>query len=36
MAATHALGGENDAPSRNISRFLDSLADRLKIGVDLR
>jgi hypothetical protein len=36
MAATHALGGENDAPSRNISRFLDSLADRLKIGLDLR
>jgi Zn-dependent M28 family amino/carboxypeptidase len=36
MAATHALGGENDAPSRNISRFLDSLADRLKIGIDLR
>jgi Zn-dependent M28 family amino/carboxypeptidase len=35
-AATHALGGENDAPSRNISRFLDSLADRLKIGLDLR
>jgi len=34
--ATHALGGENDAPSRNISRFLDSLADRLKIGLDLR
>ena len=36
MAATHALGGENDAPSRNISRFLDSLADRLHIGLDLR
>ena len=35
-AATHALGGENDAPSRNISRFLDSLADRLNIGLDLR
>jgi len=34
--ATHALGGENDAPSRNISRFLDGLADRLKIGLDLR
>src|SRR4029079_9146388 len=27
---------ENDAPSRNISRFLDSLADRLNIGLDLR
>jgi acetylornithine deacetylase/succinyl-diaminopimelate desuccinylase-like protein len=36
MAATHSLGGENDAPSRNISRFVDSLADRLKIGLDVR
>jgi acetylornithine deacetylase/succinyl-diaminopimelate desuccinylase-like protein len=36
IAATHSLGGENDAPSRNISRFLDSLADRLKIGLDVR
>ena len=35
-AATHALGGENDAPSRNIARFLDSLADRLHIGLDVR
>ncbi|HET7604705.1 MAG TPA: M20/M25/M40 family metallo-hydrolase [Sphingomicrobium sp.] len=35
-AKTHSLGGENDAPSRNISRFLDSLADRLEIGLDLR
>ena len=34
--ATHSLGGENDAPSRNISRFLDSLADRLNIGLDVR
>jgi len=34
--ATHSLGGENDAPSRNISRFLDSLADRLKVGLDVR
>jgi Peptidase family M28 len=33
---THSLGGENDAPSRNISRFLDSLADRLNIGLDVR
>ena len=33
--ATHSLGGENDAPSRNISRFLDSLADRLSIGLDV-
>ena len=35
-ASTHSLGGENDAPSRNISRFLASLADRLKIGLDVR
>jgi hypothetical protein len=35
-AQTHSLGGENDAPSRNISRFLDSLADRLRIGLDVR
>jgi hypothetical protein len=35
-AQTHSLGGENDSPSRNISRFLDSLADRLKIGLDVR
>src|SRR5881628_1354121 len=35
-ASTHSLGGENDAPSRNISRFLDSLADRLHIGLDVR
>jgi hypothetical protein len=35
-AATHSQGGENDSPSRNISRYLDSLADRLKIGLDVR
>ena len=35
-AQTHSLGGENDAPSRNMSRYLDSLADRLKIGLDVR
>jgi hypothetical protein len=35
-AATHSLGGENDSPSRNISRYLDSLADRLNIGLDVR
>jgi hypothetical protein len=34
--AVHSLGGENDSPSRNISRYLDSLADRLKIGLDVR
>jgi hypothetical protein len=31
-----SFGGENDAPSRNISRFLDSLADRMNIGLDVR
>jgi hypothetical protein len=31
-----SFGGENDAPSRNISRYLDSLADRLRIGLDVR
>ncbi|MGN6850020.1 MAG: M20/M25/M40 family metallo-hydrolase [Sphingomicrobium sp.] len=36
MSATHALGGENDSPSRNISRFLASLADRLNIGLSVR
>ena len=33
---THSLGGENDSPSRNISRYLGSLADRLNIGLDVR
>jgi hypothetical protein len=32
----HSLGGENDSPSRNISRYLDSLADRLEISLDVR
>ena len=35
-ARERSLGGENDAPGRNISRFLDSLAGRLKIGLDVR
>ena len=34
-AQQRSLGGENDAPSRNISRFLDTLADQLKIGLDV-
>ncbi len=31
-------GGENDSPSRNLSRFLDTLAERLRgdIGLDVR
>ncbi len=31
-----SFGGENDSPGRNISRFLDGLADRLNIGLDVR
>jgi Zn-dependent M28 family amino/carboxypeptidase len=31
-----SLGGENDSPSRNVSRWLDELADRLAIGLDVR
>ncbi|HUE79014.1 MAG TPA: M20/M25/M40 family metallo-hydrolase [Sphingomicrobium sp.] len=36
-AQIRSLGGDNDAPSRNLSRFLDSLAERLpSIGLDVR
>lgn len=36
-AQIRSLGGENDSPSRNISRFLDSLAERHpEIGLDVR
>ncbi|WP_260483550.1 M28 family peptidase [Sphingomicrobium flavum] len=36
-AAQHRFGGENDAPSRNLSRYLDALADDLPaIGLDIR
>jgi hypothetical protein len=31
-----SLGGENDSPSRNVSRFLDRLAERLDLGLDVR
>jgi hypothetical protein len=31
-----SLGGENDAPGRNLSRFIDALADRLHLGLDVR
>jgi len=34
-AEMRSKGGENDAPGRNVSRFLDSLADRLNIGLDV-
>ncbi|MEA3053444.1 MAG: hypothetical protein QOG72_2347 [Sphingomonadales bacterium] len=35
-ARIRSLGGENDAPSRNISRWLDGLADDLGLGLDVR
>ncbi|WP_221184857.1 M28 family peptidase [Sphingomicrobium lutaoense] len=36
-AMQHRLGGENDAPSRNLSRYLDALAERLpQLGLDVR
>jgi len=35
-AQQRSMGGENDAPGRNISRYLDRLADRLKFGLDVR
>jgi hypothetical protein len=31
-----SLGGENDSPSRNLSRFVDKLADDLSLGLDVR
>jgi Peptidase family M28 len=36
-ARIRSLGGENDAPSRNLSRFLDTLAERTHgdIGIDV-
>ena len=34
-ARIRSLGGENDSPSRNISRFLDTLAERLGPNLDL-
>jgi len=36
LSAQRSLGGENDSPSRNLSRFIDELADRLAIGLDVR
>jgi acetylornithine deacetylase/succinyl-diaminopimelate desuccinylase-like protein len=35
-ARQRSLGGENDAPGRNLSRFLDRLADHLSLGLDVR
>jgi len=35
-AKVRSLGGENDSPSRNISRFLDTLAERVpELGIDV-
>ena len=34
-ARIRSLGGENDAPSRNLSRLLDSLADSVPTGLDV-
>ncbi|HVF38236.1 MAG TPA: M28 family peptidase, partial [Sphingomicrobium sp.] len=35
-AQQRSLGGENDSPSRNLSRFLDTLAERLPaLGIDV-
>ena len=35
-AQVRSLGGENDSPSRNISRFLDTLAERVPdLGIDV-
>ncbi|HEX8667248.1 MAG TPA: M28 family peptidase [Allosphingosinicella sp.] len=31
-----SLGGENDSPSRNISRWIDGLADDLSLGLQVR
>ena len=36
VARQRSLGGENDAPSRNLSRFVDTLADQLSLGLDVR
>jgi len=36
VAQQRSLGGENDSPSRNLSRFVDSLSERLSLGLDVR
>ena len=35
-AQMRSLGGENDAPSRNISRWLDGFSDDIALGLDVR
>ena len=36
IAQQRSLGGENDSPSRNLSRFVDTLAAQLGLGLDVR
>ncbi len=36
IAQQRSLGGENDSPSRNLSRFVDTLAERLSLGLNVR
>jgi hypothetical protein len=36
IAAQRSRGGFNDSPSRNISRFVEELADDLGLGLDVR
>jgi hypothetical protein len=36
VAAVRSLGGENDTPSRNLSRFLETLAPELGLGLEVR
>ena len=36
IAQQRSLGGENDSPSRNLSRFVASLAERLSLGLEAR
>src|SRR3546814_557093 len=36
IAAQRSRGGFNDSPSRNISRFVEELADELALGLDVR
>ncbi len=35
-ARQRSLGGENDSPSRNLSRWLDTFADAQSLGLDVR
>lgn len=36
LAAVRSRGGENDSPSRNLSRWLDEFADAQALGIDVR